>query len=74
VALAAELSGFGAEVSGRSAGSLTVLVSADRLAALVPRLFTLLDVKDLSVERQPLEHLIREIYRRGVDGTAGGAE
>lgn len=73
-ALAAELSGFGAEVSGRSAGSLTVLVSADRLAALVPRLFTLLDVKDLSVERQPLEHLIREIYRRGVDGPAGGAE
>ena len=32
-----------------------------------------LEVRDLSVERQPLEHLIREIYRRGVDGDAGGA-
>ena len=69
-----ELALHGAELAGRSAGALTVLVDADRLAGLVPRLFAILEVRDLSVERQPLEHLIREIYRRGVDGDAGGAE
>ena len=71
-ALVAELSRHGAELAGRSAGSLTVIVSAERLAELVPRLFAMLDVKDLSVERQPLERLIREIYRRGIDAAGGG--
>ncbi len=73
-AVKAELARHGAELAGRSAGSLTVIVGAERLAELVPRLFAVLDVRDLSVERQPLEHLIREIYRRGAAGAAGGAE
>ena len=70
--LVAELAQHDAELVGRSAGSLTVIVSAERLAGLVPRLFAVLDVKDLSVERQPLEHLIREIYRRGIDAAGSG--
>jgi len=61
----AELAPFGAEIAGRTAGALTILVDAERLTELVPHLFSALDVRDLSVERQPLEHLIKEIYRRG---------
>ena len=72
-AVAAGLRRHGAEVAGRAAGSLTVVVDADRLAALIPELLSALDVRDLSVERQPLEHLIREIYRRGAPGADEGA-
>ena len=53
----------GAEVAARSANALTVLVDAERLRDLVPVLFDSLPVRDLAIERQPLEHLIREIYR-----------
>lgn len=57
------LAEFGAEIAGRGPAAVTVVVDADRLPDLVPALFKLLDVRDLSVERQPLEHLVREIYR-----------
>ncbi|MEM6672627.1 MAG: ATP-binding cassette domain-containing protein [Planctomycetota bacterium] len=60
----AELAPFGAEIGGRAAGSITILVDAERLVDLVPRLFNVLDVRDLSIDRQPLEHLVKEIYRR----------
>ncbi|MFT6109871.1 MAG: ABC-2 type transport system ATP-binding protein [Planctomycetota bacterium] len=63
-ALARDLVPFGAEIAGRSAAAVTVVVDADKLTELVPALFKLLDVRDLSVERQPLELLVREIYRR----------
>jgi ABC-2 type transport system ATP-binding protein len=64
LALGRDLLAFGAEIAGRGAAAVTVIVDADRLPDLVPALFKLLDVRDLSVERQPLEHLVREIYRR----------
>jgi ABC-2 type transport system ATP-binding protein len=67
--VSAALEPFGAEVAGRAAGAVTLLVDAERLVALVPRLFEVLDVRDLSIERQPLEHLVKEIYRRS--GRAG---
>lgn len=63
-ALGQKIAAFGAEVAGRSAAAVTVVVDADRLPQLVPALFQLLDVRDLSVERQPLELLVREIYSR----------
>jgi ABC-2 type transport system ATP-binding protein len=62
---AAELAQFHAELALSTAGSLTFLVPAERARDLIRRLFELLDVRDLSVERQPLEHLIREVYRTG---------
>lgn len=63
-ALSRELTPLGAEIVGRSADAVTVLVDAERLSEVVPRLFAVLDVRDLSIERQPLEVLVREIYRR----------
>ncbi|MEM7243924.1 MAG: ATP-binding cassette domain-containing protein [Acidobacteriota bacterium] len=50
------------EVSPRR---LVFLVPTARSQALVRELFDLLAVKDLSVERQPLEDLVREVFRRG---------
>ena len=59
----------GGELAGRTALALTVLVPAERLTALVRALFDVLPVRDLSVERQPLELLVKELYRgRAVPG------
>ncbi|QDV06987.1 Methionine import ATP-binding protein MetN 2 [Planctomycetes bacterium Poly30] len=63
-ALSRDIAAFGAVVAGRSVAAVTVVVDAARLPELVPALFQLLQVRDLSVERQPLELLVREIYRR----------
>lgn len=79
-ALSARLLALKAEIVGRGPDAMTVLVDADRLRDLVPALFDVLPVRDLSIERQPLEHLIREIYTSseragaGIDrlGAAGG--
>ncbi len=62
--LDAELRLHGAEVASRGAAAVTVVVDAGRMPELVPRLFAVLQVRDLSIERQPLELLVREIYRR----------
>lgn len=64
-ALAALLERHGAQVSSRAADAVTVVAPAERLRDLVPELFAALPVRDLSVERQPLEHLVREIYSSG---------
>ena len=69
--VATEIAPLGAETSGRTAGALTVVVDAERLAERVPVLFATLDVRDVSVERQPLEHLVKEIYRRSDRAGAG---
>lgn len=52
----------GGEVASRAADSITLLVPAEGIRGLMPSLFDALPVRDLSVERQPLEHLVREIY------------
>lgn len=63
--LAAVLAAHGAELAGRTALALTVLVPAERLTPLMRSLFDALPVRDLSVERQPLELLVKELYRGG---------
>lgn len=62
-ALAAALSAHGAEVEGRTAESVRVLVPQGALPRVVPVLLECLEVRDLSIEREPLEHLVREVYR-----------
>lgn len=59
------LAAHGASIASRAADAVTVLVPAEGLGRLMPALFEALPVRDLSVERQPLEHLVREIYSSG---------
>ena len=40
-------------------------VPADRSQAFIQRLFDLFQVHDLNVERQPLEELVKQIFRKG---------
>lgn len=70
-ALAAALAPFGGEITGRAADSVTILVDAARMKDVVPILFENLAVRDLSIERQPLEHLVREIYSQSSRAGAG---
>jgi ABC-2 type transport system ATP-binding protein len=65
-ALAGELEPFGAALVRQAPLSLTFEVPADRAQPFVRRLFELLEVRDLAVERQPLEHLIKEVFRSGL--------
>ena len=75
--LAALLGRHGGEIASRAADAITVLVPAEGIRDLMPALFDALPVRDLSVERQPLEHLVREIYsssERSGAGLAGRGE
>jgi ABC-2 type transport system ATP-binding protein len=63
--LAAILAEHGAELAGRTALALTLLVPAERLTPLMRSLFDAVPVRDLSVERQPLELLVKDLYRGG---------
>jgi ABC-2 type transport system ATP-binding protein len=65
---AAELERFGATLVGKGPLSLTFDVPASRARAFVQRVFDLFHVHDLSIERQPLEHLIKTIFRSGEIG------
>ncbi|MCP3916633.1 MAG: ATP-binding cassette domain-containing protein [bacterium] len=60
--LAAELAPYRAELVKHTPGALTFVVEAPRTQAFVKHLFDLFEVRDVAVERQPLEHLIKEIY------------
>lgn len=57
-----ELADFGAHLQKRGPLALTFVVPAARTQQLVQHLFDLVDVRDVTIERQPLEHLIKEIY------------
>jgi len=51
--------------------SLTFVVPAERTQAFVKRLFDLYAVRDLNIEREPLEQLVREIFEtRGLPAGA----
>ncbi len=63
--LAAELERFGAVLVREAPRALTFEVDAERCQPFIQHLFGLFQVRDLAVERQPLEHLIREIFRAG---------
>ncbi len=60
---AAELARFGAELSREAPLTLEFRVPAEGARRFVQQLFELYQVRDLNVERLPLEHLIREIFR-----------
>jgi ABC-2 type transport system ATP-binding protein len=63
--LQAQIVPFGASLVHEGARALSFEVPTPQTHALVRRLLELLEVHDLSVERQPLEHLVREIFRSG---------
>jgi ABC-2 type transport system ATP-binding protein len=63
--LASELQPFEAMLVRQSPHALTFEVPAGHMRAFVQRLFDLFAVRDLSIERQPLEHLVREIFVSG---------
>ena len=56
------LAPFGAELVKTAPLHLTFLVDTSQTQPFVKRLFDVLPVRDLNIERQPLEHLIREIF------------
>ena len=58
-----ELAAFGAELVQRAPLTLTFIVPAERTQAFIRRLFELVEIRDLTVERQPLEQLIKEIFQ-----------
>ncbi len=60
--LAAGLVPFEGRLVRENPLSLTVLVPASRARDCISHLLDVLSVRDLSVERQPLENLIRQIY------------
>ncbi len=61
-ALDALLGAHGAQLARRTAGTLVILAPAESTQALVRGLFDVAQVRDISIERQPLEHLIRDVY------------
>jgi ABC-2 type transport system ATP-binding protein len=71
---AARLRGVGAALEAHGPLSLTFSVPAERTQALVRELFDLVDVRDVAIERKPLDRLIKEIYAtRGLPGALLGA-
>jgi len=72
--LGPELEPFGAELVKHGALALTFVLPAERTQPFLRRLLELVDVRDLTIERQPLEHLIREVYGgRTLEAAAPGA-
>jgi ABC-2 type transport system ATP-binding protein len=59
---AEDLARFGARLIRQAPYSLAFVVPAERTQAFVKRLFDLYAVRDLNIERQPLEQLVREIF------------
>ena len=57
-----DLARFGARLIRQAPYSLAFVVPAERTQAFVKRLFDLYAVRDLNIEREPLEQLVREIF------------
>jgi len=56
------LARFGAKLVQRAPLTLTFVVPAERTQAFVRHLFELIEIRDLTIEREPLEQLIKEIF------------
>ena len=70
-----DLARFGARLIRQAPYSLAFVVPAERTQAFVKRLFDLYAVRDLNIEREPLEQLVREIFAtRGLPASARLAE
>jgi ABC-2 type transport system ATP-binding protein len=63
--LDARLAAFGASLVRQGPLSLTFDVPSNQARPFVQQLLELLPIHDLSIERQPLEHLIKSIFRSG---------
>lgn len=63
--LAADLARFDASLVREAPLTLVFEVRAEQAQPFIQHLFDLFQVRDLAVERQPLEHLIKEIFRSG---------
>ena len=72
---AALIARSGAVLERRGPLSLSFAVPAERTQVFVQQLFELVDVRDVTIERKPLDHLIKEIYAsRDLPGAlVGGA-
>lgn len=66
--LVADIAPFGATLVREAPLLLSFEVPADRSQAFIQHLFDLFQVHDLSVERQPLEELVKQIFRKGEMG------
>jgi ABC-2 type transport system ATP-binding protein len=64
-----ELDRFEARLVREASLTLTFEVPVARARPFIQRLFDLFQVRDLAVERQPLEQLIKEIFRSGELGS-----
>ena len=62
------LAEYQAELSGRGQHSLAFTVPAAKSQGFVRALFASLPVRDLSVERRPLEDLVKQIFAQGRRG------
>jgi ABC-2 type transport system ATP-binding protein len=60
-----ELAPFGATLERQGPLSLLFVVPAARTQVFVKRLFDLIEVRDVTIERQPLDHLIKDIFSQG---------
>jgi ABC-2 type transport system ATP-binding protein len=60
--LQAGLARFEAELVHSAPLTRTFIVPAERTQAFVGHLFELVEIRDLTIERQPLEQLIKEIF------------
>jgi ABC-2 type transport system ATP-binding protein len=58
--------------AGHGAGRVSLRVPRDRVPAVTARLLAELPVADLAVEEPPLESVIDQIYRQGLDADADG--
>jgi len=69
---------LGATLEREGPLALTFVVPAERTQDLVVRLFDLFELRDVNIERVPLEHLIKEIFAsgepaRGIGATEAGS-
>jgi len=71
--LAPRIAEFGAQLERAAALTLTFSVPAAQVQRLVPRLFELFAVRDLAIERHPLELLVRQIFQDRGAPTEGPA-
>jgi ABC-2 type transport system ATP-binding protein len=63
--LTPELEAYGATLLRQVPLALTFEVPAGRARPFIQRLLDVLQVRDLAVERQPLAHLVKQIFRSG---------
>jgi ABC-2 type transport system ATP-binding protein len=63
--LTEQLARFDATLVRSAPLSLSFEVPVERARPFIQHLFGQLSVRDLAVERQPLEHLVKEIFRSG---------